>query len=926
MEWLWITLLLLVSDIHTIQTHLQRPVRFIDNQRHFRHIDSSVSTNFDWELSLREATVQALYREHVDDPNLRKHIYSAPLLGKQNKATPFGDIAILARGQLYANYAGYIFVQDPYQNNCDDCYNIDEGPLRARCIANNCQIWHPRNNEHVIVLWSIKRIRHRSEGHNKIEFEYTISPVGFRHSKERYVTKDGTFNYNLPGHVFLLKSSETHQNLDNVPSKLKQFHPGALVAQTLDGTKYILHSFPGILALEPPGYQTTTKNVLPTSITTTTQDPKKVYQTLLEVLYQKTSTGAQGFTPEPPKTTIAAGTTLVQFTDIQVIPMTDLGSSFITKTTPNYVTIRFPETPTSQTNGKYTSVTPIVFKPSTNEIPPTTSQTSIKPSTPHDFYTTPFLTTPTRFQPVYTEPQKPITTKPHMKTTFHFFAAEEPTIRPITTTQQYTENEIFSIESVKPTKPTRITTLGSTKTTQRFKETTTKWPVTTVRPATVGKVTQPIRTTYAITEQTTKPAYSDFSIPIVVVEEDTSVGTTAQEPTTTNNQFHTTTIPPYQETTTIGTTRVTPTYVTNNEDIKTTIGVTRIMSTIQNLNTGMTFYAAEDTESTASSSNKPTTTRREEIETTFTSGSSSTTKVTPTSMKTAIPKKIDKVTVKATSFYPEEELFGLTKHIPKKSKPTKSLKVSPTQASDFLVDENPQQDRTPLFKKPSKDYNEDDIFGSTKTTIFSSKKPTTREYSKSDLEKALFDLNNNRRSKALNKRKSSTTEATPSKFLYSSYFETSTLPMTTETPQATTSAVAASLVPKRKLKVPLPKLKKIENPVTSQSYLTSISYEVNKIEKPQQTITTQKKESKATIERINPAIRDSEEDDFALRLVGQAKGVAYLDQTSTTGASTAASVSVKTTKMPKYTRRRSYIARAKRPVRKKIVKEIENTK
>lgn len=53
-------------------------------RRPLRNIQLMVEnhSNSDWENGLREAAIQALIMEHVGDRNLKKRLYSAPLLGR----------------------------------------------------------------------------------------------------------------------------------------------------------------------------------------------------------------------------------------------------------------------------------------------------------------------------------------------------------------------------------------------------------------------------------------------------------------------------------------------------------------------------------------------------------------------------------------------------------------------------------------------------------------------------------------------------------------------------------------------------------------------------------------------------------------------------------------------------------------------------
>lgn len=152
-----------------------------------------------WEIGLREATYQALRRERISQSHLKDEIYSAPILGHQDAATPFGDIAILARGQLYSTPIGYKFIQDAYRNDCDDCHNKP-----FRCTDELCTPHRDKNSKSLIALWTVKRIRHRDLKGHRFELQFTVSPMSPAAPRD-FVTRNGHFDYNIPGHVFIIK-------------------------------------------------------------------------------------------------------------------------------------------------------------------------------------------------------------------------------------------------------------------------------------------------------------------------------------------------------------------------------------------------------------------------------------------------------------------------------------------------------------------------------------------------------------------------------------------------------------------------------------------------------------------------------------------------------------------------------------------------
>ncbi|XP_031337448.1 chitinase-like protein PB1E7.04c isoform X2 [Photinus pyralis] len=199
---------------------------------HFRrYIDSPVS---DWEIGLREATYNALVQERIiKHPHLREYLYNAPLLGRQDTATPFGDVTIIARGQLYSAPGGFQFIQDPYQNDCDGCHNT---PLR--CDRTPCEYWAPEAHERLLALWTIKRIRHRDPHYGfKYDIEYKISPMSSVRDKS-FIRRGGTFDYNIPGHKFVVQKSPTSSIEDSDTYPANVHYPFS----SYDPTRWYPHS------------------------------------------------------------------------------------------------------------------------------------------------------------------------------------------------------------------------------------------------------------------------------------------------------------------------------------------------------------------------------------------------------------------------------------------------------------------------------------------------------------------------------------------------------------------------------------------------------------------------------------------------------------------------------------------------------------
>ncbi|XP_063908827.1 mucin-3A-like [Zophobas morio] len=452
--YIFLYLLIRACEVSSITTRIDhQPVR---NFR--RHTGPPPFT--DWELGLREAVHQALLREHYTDPTLREQLLQAPLLGRQNNASPFGDIAVLARGQLYITADGFKFVQDSDQEDCD-CHN-------PRCVTSSqCQLWTSLGHHHKLLsLWTVKRIRHRDPHYGHVfEIEYTISPITSVISEE-LVRRHGYFNYNVPGHIFVVKSDPrlnsayylngngdkwyknqqpAEQHRDYKEHGSGHFKPGILIGVSPDGYKHVLHSFPGFYS----SYHNDQ----------TTIDPKEyeLYKKLIESLAAKTSNVPHRFSVTSEKTTKPGvltttfvpvlQTTLVQVLDGQLVPLTE--STFQPTTT----LVRFPTTSPAQVT-KY--------------------------SEPDQLYHTTTTKVPTL------EPPKPITVP--MTTTIHYYTPVEDTSKPSTAT---TPKRVIATTSKIPKKPTTLQEIDN------FDIFTTK-PVrkTTRKSSTVAQ-----KTTHAVTTE-----------------------------------------------------------------------------------------------------------------------------------------------------------------------------------------------------------------------------------------------------------------------------------------------------------------------------------------------------------------------------------------------------------------------------------------
>lgn len=61
------------------------------------------------------------------------------------------------------------------------------------CKKSNLQAWQPQNNEQLLALWLIKKIRQHSPRlrHPTFDLEYTIIPVDLKYPRQ-YLTYEGT--------------------------------------------------------------------------------------------------------------------------------------------------------------------------------------------------------------------------------------------------------------------------------------------------------------------------------------------------------------------------------------------------------------------------------------------------------------------------------------------------------------------------------------------------------------------------------------------------------------------------------------------------------------------------------------------------------------------------------------------------------------
>lgn len=878
----------------------------------------------DWEIGLREAAHQALLRDGYSDSTLRGYLQNAPFSGKQ-AVKVFGDIAILARGQLYATPVGFSFVQDPYHNDCDECHND------KKCSGDKCGHFVPYGTQQLVALWTVKRIRHRDINYGyRYEIEYTISPVD-RALKDGFITKNGKFDYGIPGHVFVIKSNPRyvsgyeHNEFYSSPDQVKwhrqyvprppsDFYPPVLITHSQNPPSKI---YPSPQPTNRPSQSIQHNNNL---------KEIKLYRNLINSLSAKTTTIGHRFKIDPtsttPKTAInrvipvaqptttsyhitpesPRRTTLVQLPTGHIVPVTEVSTATIPDgqlqiLTPIQIStgqngnVHFvPSSPITVTEvTKYTEAGIPNQIPSTKIpifimkelIPP--KSTSVKPEVVKDMGST----------------------KLPKKTTIHFFAAEDVdksvqeekdvndiftiTTKKYATRKEFTKpppqqkstkrydddsnDDINLFPAIKPTEAMRKVTqtpfketnptvnqisrpYKETSTTQTlpiiptreqqptfFRITTTplSYPSTTETPSSYGTrrstITLPIPSTFdhqttegntydrqttpmqRNTESTSIYNYNVLStqepnetiitvtpvptIPIghttlddsTLTSYDYTQGrlTTAngydytterREPSTDNVLSRTTLVfpsTPMGDGTTLSsrTTNTVLTQHTNTRGISTTEVFTEAEPTTESIfnppaiNTVETYYSPQTTE--YHSMAYPAT---ESVQST----------TSPTTKMTTAIFKSSKTTRLATT----------------KSKPT-------TQSNDFLVEEIPDEDDSVQInsnKSKFQDYTDDDIFGPSQPNKKEAKLSNYKQQP-SKIYKTDFTTEPTR-----------TVAKTP-RIIYSDFFEASTVPPTTSLTQFYAESQNNYIT--QSLDATTQRL-----PLTSQSYLTSISYKVNK--------------------------------------------------------------------------------------------------
>lgn len=419
------------------------------SQRSYRrHIDTpypKTQANY-WETGLRESVYRTFLRKGYVDPSLRDQILHAPLLVtqyKQQEATPFGDIAVLARGQLYFAAGGFQFVQDEHSYDCDECLPLlrfDQGQI--------------------VALWTVKRLRHRDQnGYYRYETEYLISLVGgnvFKHN--------GAFNYDIPGYIFILKDLQRqNDNLWNrgnplwyKQDEIKQF-----------GFETNRHYLPPVFstAATPALYYYTTPkthfNNDPDIIPAKNNVRKEIqlYNMLLQTLTQAQPSNGVRFSVTATAKPFKPSPTYIKYSEPDPL--------YTTIRTP-LTTVRF-DTATRKLQHKVQSI-PFAVQTLKNTIPPTTTQRTLTiapflPTPTHTKYPAPNLFhTTTRVPPTMATRKVPSTTSKSI-------VASTTTQKPITTTAF----KSIPVDYTKYSEPDPLYTTSKTSpTTVRIESTTTK--------------------------------------------------------------------------------------------------------------------------------------------------------------------------------------------------------------------------------------------------------------------------------------------------------------------------------------------------------------------------------------------------------------------------------------------------------------------
>lgn len=433
----------------------------------------------------------------------------------------------------------------------------------------------------------------------------------------------------------------------------------------------------------------------------------------------------------------------------------------------------------------YTKIT------STQSSRDTLTTTKRKTSVTKPFSTTSTIRTTTSTQKQKTEVYKDETTLKQTTVTASKIPLSTPKYKPATTDRQHsssTVREQISTTSKKPTSHQPVLVPST-----QLPSSTTRKKVYSTSTSTKKHLSTTLKSTVTTTKETTliTSTTKGSSLPI-------SDHQTTQSPINSSGATQPMELPSL-ETTTLGifTTPVltTPSTVLSQETV-----TVHMMAP---------FTTTVESNQHATNTVKVETTVYQTAENSETAEVSSTKSTAAMANLSTMAVITDERDVKTTPEYQEKPIKSTTSFIT----PATTRKPSTTTAkSDFLVEDDDGGSEPISNQKPSKEYDDEDIFGPIspeKHQASNQQERSTKVYVPSDVEQSLFD--GNRKSKALQ----ISTETT---------YLPPIMPTSSTSPKSTTEIKNRPVfsVSKKPITASGDTV-----PVTSQSYLTSISYEVN---------------------------------------------------------------------------------------------------
>lgn len=423
----------------------------------------------------------------------------------------------------------------------------------------------------------------------------------------------------------------------------------------------------------------------------------------------------------------------------------------------------------------------------------TLTTTKRKTSVTKPVSTTSTIRTTTSTQKQKTEVYKDETTLKQTTVTTSKIPLSTPKYKPATTDRQHsssTVRERTSTTSKKPTSPTphQPVLVPSTQ----LPSSTTRKKVYSTSTSTKKHLSTTLKSTVTTTKETSliTSTTKGSSLP-------TSGHQTTQSPINSSGATQPMELPTSLETTSLGIFTTTPVLTTpSTVPSQETVTVPMMAP----------FTTTVESHQLATNTVKVETTVYQTAENSEVSSTKSTEAMANLSTMEVIT---DERNVTTTPEYEEDPIKSTTSFIT----PATTRKPSTTTAeSDFLVEDDDGGSEPISNQKPSKEYDDEDIFGpisSEKHQASNQQERSTKVYVPSDVEQSLFD--DDRKSKALQV----STETT---------YLPPIMPTSTTSPKSTTEIKKRPVfsVSKKPITASGDTV-----PVTSQSYLTSISYEVN---------------------------------------------------------------------------------------------------